>query len=157
MVGKRDVAGLQLPAHLSRIDLAEYLDIIISGIDVINFVLQYSYQGEKMEGTSETRTTTIRLPRPVYEQAKAVVEKAKAGSGAAVSLNDFFVSAIKAYLKLYRRRQIDAAFAGMAEDAEYQKEAALIAAEFEHSDWEALRLEEQHLEGGPADDASSAR
>ena len=49
-----------------------------------------------------------------------------------------FAQAIKAYLRMYRRRQIDTAFAGMAKDADYQREATLIAEEFEHSDWEAL-------------------
>jgi hypothetical protein len=33
----------------------------------------------------------------------------------------------------------------MAEDADYQKEARLLAEEFEPSDWEALRLGEDHL------------
>jgi len=48
-------------------------------------------------------------------------------------------------LKMRRRKEIDAAFAGMAEDADYQKEAKLIAEEFAHRDWEALRLKEEHL------------
>ena len=99
---------------------------------------------------AETRTTTVRLPRPVYDQAKCVVDKEKGGTGSTLSLNDFIVAAIKAYLKMIKRRQIDAAFAGMAEDADYQKEAKLLAEEFEHSDWEALRLEEEDLEGEPA-------
>jgi len=101
---------------------------------------------------AETRTTTVRLPRPVYEQVKCVVDKERGGGGTGqtrISLNDFIVAAIKAYLKMYRRRQIDAAFAGMAEDADYQKEAKLLAEEFEFSDWEALSLEEKDLEGGP--------
>src|SRR5947207_1722186 len=98
---------------------------------------------------TETRTTTVRLPIPVYDQAKCVVEKEMKGSGTTISFNDFVVAAIKAYLKLYKRRQIDAAFAGMAEDADYQKEAQLLAEEFEHSDWEALRLGEEELEGEP--------
>jgi len=105
----------------------------------------------------ETRTTTVRLPRPVYDQAKCVVNKEKGGIGSTFSLNDFIVAAIKAYLKMYRRRQIDAAFFGMAEDADYQKEAKLLAEDFEHSDWEALRLEEDDLEGEPIYAASSAR
>ena len=44
---------------------------------------------------------------------------------------------------MHNRRQIDAAFASMAEDADYQKEAQLLAEEFWYSDWEALTLEEQ--------------
>jgi hypothetical protein len=95
----------------------------------------------------ETRATTVRLPRPVYDQAKQFVESEKRSTSTSLSLNDFFVTAIQAYLKLYRRRQIDAAFATMAEDANYQKEASLLAEEFETSDWDALRLGEDHLTG----------
>ncbi len=95
---------------------------------------------------TETYTTTVRLPRPVYEEAKCVVEKEKGGSGPVVSMNDLIVHAIRAYLKMYKRRQIDAAFAGMAEDADYQKEASLLAEEFAQSDWEALRMGEEALE-----------
>ena len=105
---------------------------------------------------AETRTTTVRLPRPVYDQARSIVDKESRG-GTRISLNDFFVAAITAYLKMYKRKQIDAAFAGMAEDADYQKEAKLLLEEFEHSDWEALRLEEEDLEGEPIYAASSAR
>jgi len=95
--------------------------------------------------TRETRATTVRIPRPVYDQAKNLVDCEKQNTTAFMSLNDFFVTAIQAYVKLCRRRQIDAAFAGMAEDANYQKEASLLAEEFEVSDWDALRLDEDHL------------
>ena|ERR1043166_3877632 len=105
----------------------------------------------------ETRTTTVRLPRPVYEQAKCVVDKERGGSGMAISLNELFVTAITAYLRLYKRRQIDAAFAGMSENADYQKEAKLLTEEFEHSDWEALLLEESDLEGEPTYASSASR
>jgi len=105
---------------------------------------------------TETRTTTVRLPRPVYEQAKYVVEKEREGR-ARISLNDLIVTAITAYLKMYKRREIDTAFAGMAEDPDYQKEAKLLAEDFEYSDWEALRLEEDDLKGEPIHAASSSR
>jgi hypothetical protein len=105
---------------------------------------------------TETRTTTVRLPRPVYDQAKSVVEKERGGQSR-ISLNDLIVTAITAYLKMYKRREIDAAFAGMAEDADYQKEAELLVEDFEHSDWEALRLEEEDLKGEPIHAASSSR
>jgi hypothetical protein len=106
---------------------------------------------------SETHTTTIRLPLPVYEQAKCVVAKERGSTATGtISINDFIVNAIKAYLKMIKRRQIDAAFAGMAEDADYQKEATLLAEEFEHSDWEALRLEEVDLEGETLEYAASS-
>jgi hypothetical protein len=101
--------------------------------------------------TRETRATTVRLPVPVYEQAKCFVDSERKHTvkhhhvTVYGSLNDFFVTAIQSYLKLLHRRQIDAAFALMAEDADYQKEARLLAEEFEASDWEALRLGEEHL------------
>jgi hypothetical protein len=95
--------------------------------------------------TRETHATTVRLPRPAYDQAKHYVDYERATSAKFLSLNDFFVTAIQAYLKLCKRRQIDAAFASMAEDADYQKEARLLAEEFEASDWEALELGEASL------------
>lgn len=105
----------------------------------------------------ETMTTTVRLPRPVYDEAKCIVDKEKGGAGPVVSLNDLIVLAITGYLKMYKRRQIDAAFAFMAEDAEYQKEASLLAEEFQHSDWEALRIGEGTLEVELMDAVSSSR
>lgn len=105
-----------------------------------------------MASTHETRATTVRLPLPVYEQAKCFVdsERKQTGHGkdtspAFANLNDFFVTAIQAYLKLLHRRQIDAAFATMADDADYQKQARLLVEEFESSDWEALRLGDNSL------------
>jgi hypothetical protein len=105
---------------------------------------------------AETRSTTVRLPRPVYDQARCFVDK-ESGGGTRISLNDLIVTALTAYLKMHKRRQIDAAFAGMAEDANYQKEAKLLAEEFEQSDWEALRLGEDDLEREPLYAASSTR
>jgi metal-responsive CopG/Arc/MetJ family transcriptional regulator len=89
---------------------------------------------------SKLQTTTVRLPKPLYEEVRSVVEKTEIRS-----LNDFIVAAIRTSLKVYKRKQIDAAFAGMAEDTHYQKEAKLIAEEFAQSDWEALRLNEEDL------------
>src|SRR5712692_4246208 len=84
--------------------------------------------------------TTLRLPGPLYTQAKSLVEK---GACAAETLNDFFVTAVRAYVRLLERRRIDAAFRGMAEDTAYQREAQLIAEEIEASDWEALETAER--------------
>jgi hypothetical protein len=74
-----------------------------------------------------------------------------------ISLNDLIVAAITSYLSVYKRRQIDAAFAGMAEDADYQKEAELLAEQFQYSDWEAVKLGEDNLIGEPEHAASSSR
>ena len=62
-------------------------------------------------------------------------------AGAALgTVNGFFVAAIVAYVKLIKRKQIDAKFAAMSSDASYQKEAKLITEEFSQSDWEALEM-----------------
>lgn len=92
-----------------------------------------------VEQTERVRTT-VRLPRPLYEEARCFVNKDLVP---AETVNDFIVAAILAYIKLIKRKQIDAAFAGMAEDPDYQKEAELIAEEFANSDWEALLLTEE--------------
>jgi hypothetical protein len=94
----------------------------------------------------ETKSTTVRIPVSLYEQAKDMVCKEKAS---AASVNDIIVAAIRAYVKMYERRRIDAAFAGMSQDADYQKEAALLSEEFDHSDWEALRMDDQDPVGEP--------
>jgi hypothetical protein len=42
---------------------------------------------------------------------------------------------------------IDAAFASIGEDADYQKQEVLIAEEFSRTDWEALVISERELAG----------
>lgn len=89
-----------------------------------------------MRGTSEKiHQTTLRLPTPLYEKAKRVIEHQWAGAN---TFNELVVLALRSYLKAVNRRRIDDAFAQMAEDTDYRKEAYVIAAEFEVSDWEAL-------------------
>ncbi len=85
------------------------------------------------------QTTTVRLPKGVYEQAKAVVKR---GSAAASSINDFLVEAVQDKLRQLREKEIDAAFAGMAQDSEYQQSAIEMARSFEKSDWEAFQVSE---------------
>lgn len=92
-----------------------------------------------MERTRNVQTT-IRLPRPLYQQAKVVVEDR---NSPIQSFNDLLVAAITAYLKMLKRKRIDQAFCGIAEDTDYQKEALLIAEEFAESDWEALEITEK--------------
>src|ERR1039457_1078140 len=93
---------------------------------------QLSLQKElTMTARTKTRTTTVRLPERIYELARRVAEREKKGtSGVSASLNDLIVTAVTSYLNIYQRKQIDAAFAGMAEDADYQNEAKLLAEEF---------------------------
>lgn len=84
--------------------------------------------------------TTVRLPRNLYNEACLFVDK---NLVSAETLNDFLVAAVLSYVKVVRRRQIDAEFSCIAEDADYQKESKLIAEEFSQSDWEALELGEK--------------
>ena len=93
-------------------------------------------------GTSERDRvqTTIRLPRHVYENAKSLL-KGKVFD--VRTFNELVVSALQTFIKLTKRKQIDQAFAAMAEDTNYQKEARIIASHFEGSDWEALQLAEK--------------
>jgi len=89
--------------------------------------------------------TTVSLPERLYEEARSLVSTTATSAG---SINGFFVAAIHAYVNLIKRRQIDAKFAGMSEDKEYQKEAERISVEFSQSDWEALELgEKSSVEG----------
>lgn len=88
--------------------------------------------------------TTVRVPRPLYDEARQFVE---GEISPANNINDFFVAAIRAYVKLLRRKQIDAAFVEMSKDADYQKGAKLIAEEFGPGDWEALELAERETVG----------
>jgi hypothetical protein len=79
--------------------------------------------------------TTVTLPKPVYEEARSLI----ASDAAPVdSMNGFFEAAITAYLKHFKRREIDGQFAAMATDPVYQREAAAISEEFSGSDWEAF-------------------
>ena|SRR6267143_1381673 len=92
---------------------------------------------------AEKVRTTVRVPKPLYEEAQKFVHK---NATPAATINDFFIAAICAYVKLMKRKQIDAAFAGMAEDTDYQKEARLIGEEFSESDWEAFAAVEREAE-----------
>jgi hypothetical protein len=104
-----------------------------------------SRRNTKMPKSAKQRSekkvrTTVSLPQPVYEEARSLVHS---NLTAADSMNGFFVSAITAYLKLIKRKQIDAKFSAMADDADFQKEARLISEEFTQSDWESFDLSER--------------
>jgi hypothetical protein len=86
--------------------------------------------------------TTVRLPRSLYEKARQLVASKGIPAG---NMNDLFEAAIVAYVRLLERKRVDAAFAAMADDREYQKEARLIAEEFSQSDWEALAAIEKEI------------
>ena len=89
---------------------------------------------------SKLQTTTVRLPKRLYQEARSVVAN---GDSHARSLNDLLVDALEMRLKQLRRARIDAEFAEMRRDARYQQESVAIAEQFAATDWEALRSPEK--------------
>lgn len=87
---------------------------------------------------TQTVRTTIALPADLLA---AVDQAIKAGQ--ARSRNELVRIALEHELAAQKRAAVDAAFAGMAEDPDYQAEAKTITGEFEAADWEAL----QRVEG----------
>ena len=79
------------------------------------------------------QSTTVRLPKHVYDQAKKVLVRSHASS-----FNEFVVQAIEEKMRRLSEAEIDAAFAQMAHDPDYQRNAIALAREFERSDWEAF-------------------
>jgi hypothetical protein len=79
--------------------------------------------------------TTLRLPDSLYLKARKIV----ADDNHANSMNQLIITALSAYLNALDRSAIDRAFAGMADDADYQLESQLIAQQFAQSDAEADR------------------
>lgn len=85
------------------------------------------------------QSTTVRLPRHVYDRAKSVVVQSQASS-----FNEFVVQAIEEKVRRLTEAEIDAAFAQMAHDPEYQRESVVQAREFEKGDWEAFQSSTKH-------------
>ncbi|GAX41088.1 hypothetical protein NIES4075_20570 [Tolypothrix sp. NIES-4075] len=81
--------------------------------------------------------TTLALPIELLEAADRAVRKGKAKSR-----NEFVTQALRRELAAQKRAEIDAAFASMADDIEYQAEATAIANEFVKADWEAFEIGE---------------
>lgn len=81
--------------------------------------------------------TTLALPTDLLEAVDRAVQE-----GQARSRNAFVAAALRHELAMAEAAAIDAAFAGMAEDTDYQAEAQAISEEFAAADWEAWRLGE---------------
>src|ERR1017187_10860021 len=77
------------------------------------------------------QSTTVRLPQPLYEEARCVVQK---GVTEASSLNDLFIESLREKLQQLRRSQIDAAFGEMKNDQYYRREVEKITADFAAND-----------------------
>jgi hypothetical protein len=94
-----------------------------------------------MSSTTAKRyqNTTVRMPRHVYERAKTVAIQSEASS-----FNEFVVQAIEEKVQRLTEAEIDAAFAEMANDTDYQRSSVALAREFEKSDWEAFQSGNTH-------------
>ena len=88
----------------------------------------------------KSQTTTVRLPRRLYEEALSVLEK---GATAANSLNDLLVDSLSEKLEQLRREYIDAEFAEMRHDAQYARESIMLAGQFVSNDRDTLRFSEK--------------
>lgn len=102
--------------------------IWLTGDAIMSFAAKKQYQN-----------TTVRLPRHVYDKAKTVAVRSQASS-----FNDFVVQAIEEKVRRMTEAEIDAAFAQMASDTDYQRNSIALAREFEMSDWEALQSRTTH-------------
>jgi Arc/MetJ-type ribon-helix-helix transcriptional regulator len=86
---------------------------------------------------AETSRTTLTLPTELPRAIDRAVHE-----GQARSRGELVAAALRRELAIRERAAIDAAFAALADDREYQAEALAIEAEFERADAEALRLAE---------------
>ena len=85
----------------------------------------------------DTVRTTLSIPADLLEAADQMVRE-----GCVRSRNEFVAMALRHEIAAQKRAEIDAAFAGMADDTEYQAESLAIASEFARAEWEAFQLAE---------------
>jgi hypothetical protein len=95
--------------------------------------------GDGFMAQAALKTTTVRLPRRLYEEARRVVEKRATDAN---SFNDLLIESLESRLKQLRRERIDAEFASMKNDVQYQKQANLLMQEFDSNDRETIRTAE---------------
>ncbi len=86
---------------------------------------------------AQTVRTTITLPAELIDAADRAVRE-----GRARSRNDLLVAALRRELAAQERAQIDASFAVLADDREFQQESVELAEEAVRSGWEALQIAE---------------
>jgi outer membrane lipopolysaccharide assembly protein LptE/RlpB len=87
------------------------------------------------------QTTTVRLPKKLYDEARSALAK---GAADASSLNDLLIDALQARLKQLHREQIDSEFAEMKSDAQYAQESTTIAEQFSTNDRDTFRSVERN-------------
>lgn len=81
--------------------------------------------------------TTVDLPSTVKERIEQALER-----GAAKSQNALIVRAVEQFLEDLERAWVDAQFAAMADDEDYQALQLRIAEEFAPADWESWQIAE---------------
>jgi predicted PolB exonuclease-like 3'-5' exonuclease len=79
---------------------------------------------------------TIRLPKSLHEEVERMIRNRRRGE----STNDFIVQSLQLRISILKRRELDAKFSAMSKDTDYQRDAQLIAEEFESSDGETAKL-----------------
>jgi len=96
-----------------------------------------------MPAKSSLQTTTVRLPRHLYEDAQRALEN---GATEATSLNELLVQSLEERLKRLRRELIDREFIHMRNDRRLQQESERIAGQFASNDRETIRKSEKRKE-----------
>jgi len=84
---------------------------------------------------NRTVRTTVALPADLIAAADRVVREGRARSRSAL-----LATALQHELAALDRSALDAAFAPLADDLDYQSEAIILSEEFAAADWEALQL-----------------
>ena len=82
---------------------------------------------------SDTTRLSLYVPTRLVEAADQSVKQGKAKNR-----NDFIVMALKRELNVLEEADIDADFAEMADDEEYQAEVDVLEKEFAQASWEAF-------------------
>ena len=82
----------------------------------------------------ETTRTTVTLPTRLLERAQAVVDR-----GLVPSRSAAIAVALDTFLNELERREIDEAFAAMADDGDYRRLNEAVSEAFAESDWEAIQ------------------
>jgi hypothetical protein len=92
--------------------------------------------------STERVSTTLALPAELLKAADQAIEAGKADN-----LDQLVANALKHELAALQKTTIDAEFAYMANDIEYQTEAHQIMAEFANADNEAFIIGQQFEAG----------
>ena len=88
----------------------------------------------------KSQTTTVRLPRGLYERAQSVLKQGETGAS---SLNELLVDSLTEKLEQVNRRHIDEQFSDMRYDSQYHQESGVLADQFASNDAETLHFSEK--------------